>query len=220
MRILVVDDHPVFRLGMTALLNSIDFATVVGEAATADEAVRAAQSLQPDIVIMDLNLEGSSGVEATKRIIDSCRATRVLVLTMQTDDEALLASIRAGARGYLVKGAGQAEIERALHAVAAGEVIVGADVASHALGALRRGPRPQSPFPSLTERELEVLDLMAEGLDNPAIARRLVVNEKTVRNYVSMVLTKLQAPDRTTAILRARDTGLGVGRLGEGPDRS
>lgn len=212
LRILVVDDHPVFRMGMTALLESIEGATVVGEAATAAEGIAAAQRLNPDIVVMDLNLGDGSGIEATRVVVETCPATRVLVLTMHDDDESLLASIRAGAHGYLVKGAGQADIEHALRAVWKGQVIVGAEMADVALAALGRGPRPKSPFPSLTDREVDVLDLLAEGLDNASIARRLVVNDKTVRNYVSAILSKLQARDRTDAILRARDAGLGGGR--------
>ena len=208
--ILVVDDHPVFRMGMVALLSSIDGLEVVAEAADADEAVERCDRLAPDVVIMDLHLGESSGIEATRRIVARRPGQGVLVVTMMDDDDSVFAAVRAGARGYLLKGAGPDEIERAVRAVANGEVLLAPAIAARAVsylsGAQRSGP---TPFPELTDREREVLDLVASGLDNLSIARRLSLSSKTVRNHLSNILTKLQVADRAQAIVRAREAGLG-----------
>lgn len=207
-RIVVVDDHPVFRMGMTALLSSVDGLEVVGEADSVAAAIHCAAEHQPDVVVMDLQLPDGSGVAATRSILAAHPAIGVLVVTMFADDDAVFAAMRAGARGYLVKGAGQEEIERAVRAVASGEVILGPTVAQRAMEMLTV-PGTSSAFPSLTRREREVLDLVARGLDNHAIGRRLDINEKTIRNHVSNVLTKLQVTDRSQAIVKAREAGLG-----------
>ncbi|MEV5692640.1 response regulator transcription factor [Micromonospora globbae] len=209
-RVAVVDDHPVFRLGMTALLSSTAGLRVVGEAADADGALRVADTVRPDVMVMDLHLGGRSGVEATREIVGRHPDIGVLVVTMLDDDDSVFAALRAGARGYLLKGAAPAEVERAVRAVANGEVLLGPVIASRAVGFLA-GARTAGPvpFPELTDREREVLDLVAQGLSNVVIARRLTLSPKTVRNHLSNVLTKLQVADRGQAIQRARQAGLG-----------
>ncbi|MDT2004484.1 response regulator transcription factor [Rhodococcus opacus] len=209
-RVAVVDDHPVFRLGMVALLSTLDGMEVAGQASSVAEALDVVDG-DVDVVLMDLELGDGSGVDATRRLVERHPALRVLVVTMHEDDESLVASVRAGARGYLVKGADPGEVERAVRAVANGEVILGAAVAARAMSFMaasrRVGP---TVFPELTDREREVLDLVARGFDNASISRRLVLSPKTVRNHVSNVLAKLGVPDRPTAIVRARDAGLGL----------
>jgi DNA-binding NarL/FixJ family response regulator len=202
-RVLVVDDHPLFRAGVSGLLGSVADTEVVATAADGDAAVREATLTRPDVVLMDLNLPGTSGLEATRRILRASPETVVLVLSMLDDDESVLAAMRAGARGYVPKGAGQEELLAAIRAVATGGAVFGAAVAGRMLAALDRTPAPA--FPQLTERESEVLTLMAEGHDNRAIAAELQLSAKTVANHVSHILTKLQARDRVDAVLRARD---------------
>jgi DNA-binding NarL/FixJ family response regulator len=194
-RVLVVDDHPIFRDGLRAALRSDDV-TVVGEAATADEAVAACSDVRPDVVVMDLQLPGG-GVEATARILAASPGVRVLVLTMSGDRAAVNAAVRAGARGYLVKGADRDELLGAIRAVASGEAVFGAGVAQVVLDSM--AAHPAAPFPQLTAREREVLALVAEGLTNAAIARRLFVTPKTARNHVSNVLAKLGVTSRDAA---------------------
>jgi DNA-binding NarL/FixJ family response regulator len=209
-KVVVVDDHPVFRLGMVALLTSIDGLDVVGEAATADEAVDVAASARPDVIVMDLNLGTGSGIDATRRIRDTEPAVGVLAVTMMDDDDSVFAAMRAGARGYLLKGAAPDDIERAVRAVANGEVILGPQVAARAIGFLSSGRTSSAvAFPELTAREREILDLVARGLDNTSVSRRLDLSPKTIRNNLSNVFTKLQVADRSQAIIRARDAGLG-----------
>ena len=213
LRVLVADDHPVFRGGVRAALADVDDIEVVGEAVDGDEAIVAATTLQPDVVLMDLHMPATNGIEATRRLVTDHPDVAVLVLTMFEDDESLFAAVRAGARGYLVKGATQEQIVRAVRAVAAGEVVFGAGVAERVMtffaASGRIGQRAGRPFPELTEREVEVLELIARGLNNTEIARRLVVSDKTVRNHVSSVFTKLHVADRAQAIVRARESGLG-----------
>lgn len=210
-RVVVVDDHPVFRIGITALLEALDGITVVGSAATADEAVEVVLRESPDVVLMDLDLgDDSSGVDATRRIMKERPESGVLVLTMLGDDQSLFASVRSGARGYLLKTASPDEVERALHAVAAGDMLLGADVAQRAISYLSGAKTSGgSAFPELTDRESEVLELVARGYDNPTIARQLVLTGKTVRNYVYGIATKLGAADRSRLIVMAREAGLG-----------
>ncbi len=207
----VVDDHPLFRRGIISLLETLDRIEVVGDAATVADAVELVGSRQPDVVLMDLDLgERQSGIDATAAIVRRHPEVAVLVLTMLGDDRSLVASISAGARGYLLKVASPAEVERAVRAVAEGEILFGADIASRAMTFLR-GTGPSSrPFPELTEREAEVLDLVARGLDNGSIARTLVLTNKTVRNYVYGIITKLGLPDRSSLIVRAREAGFGT----------
>ena len=206
--IVVVDDHPVFRMGMVALLESIAGFWVTGEAGTVAEAVAVVERVEPDVVVMDLQLPDGSGIDAVERIARSRPATAALMVTMFGDDDAVFAAIRAGARGYLVKGAGPEEIERAVRAVANGEVILGPPVAQRA-AAVFSVRWSATPFANVTEREGEVLELLARGMDNPSIARRLNLSEKTVRNHVSSIFTKLQVGDRSQAIVKAREAGLG-----------
>lgn len=209
LRIVVVDDHPIFREGLAGAIDSLDGMEVVAQASRGAEAIEAAERLQPDVVVMDLHMPEMNGIEATRRIGEAVPEAAVLVLTMLEDDESVFAAMRAGARGYLVKGAERRDIARAIEAVAGGEIIFGPAIAERALAAFTSShPRP-GPFPDLTDREREVLDLVARGLTNPAIASRLFLSEKTVRNHVSNIFMKLQVGDRATAIVRAREAGLG-----------
>ncbi len=220
-RIVVVDDHPVFLIGISALLSSLAGLEVVGSAANGDVAVDLVDELRPDVVLMDLDLTAGygdadpagagAGVEATRRIMAAHPGTAVLVVTMLGDDDSLFAAIRAGARGYLLKGAPTDQVERAVRAVANGEMLLGPEVARRAAtyisGARTRGA---TVFPELTGREREVLELVALGYDNTTIARRLVLSGKTVRNYVYGIIAKLQLRDRAELIVRARDAGFGT----------
>jgi DNA-binding NarL/FixJ family response regulator len=210
-RIVIADDHPMMRDGLRALAGSVDDVEVVGEAGDGVSAQREAQLSHPDVVVMDLNMPGTNGVEATRRIREATPATRVLVLTMFEDDESVFAAMRAGASGYVVKGARQDEILRAIRAVAAGEAIFGPSVAKRIMAFFATGgaPAPAEPFPDLTAREREVLRLIAAGRSNAVIARELFISGKTVSNHISAIFGKLQVADRAEAIIRARDAGLG-----------
>ena len=212
--LLIADDHPVFRSGLRALADALENVEVVGEAATGEEAVERALAVLPDVVIMDINLPGIDGVEATRRIVATSPHIRVLVLTMFDDQDSVFAAMRAGARGYLLKDADHAEIARAIEAVADGEAIFGPGVAARVLAYFASSNKaPAAPaFPELTQRESEVLELVAQGLGNRVIASRLVLSEKTIRNHVSNIFTKLQVADRAQAIVRAREAGLGTTR--------
>jgi DNA-binding NarL/FixJ family response regulator len=210
-RVVLADDHPTFRRGLRALLDSLDDLEVVGEAKDGEEAVALAAELQPDVVVMDLSMPGTNGVEATRRIVAASPSVAVLVLTMLDEDEAVFSAMRAGARGYVVKGADTDDVLRALESVVRGDVVFGPAVAGRVLTYLTQPLSARDPvlFPELSEREREVLELVARGLANAEIARRLVVSPKTVRNHVSNVFTKLQVTDRSEAIVRARRAGLG-----------
>jgi DNA-binding NarL/FixJ family response regulator len=211
-RILIADYHPVFRHGLRAALADAPGMTVVGDVTNGDAAVIDAEALGADIVLMDLNMPGRNGIDATRMLAVTAPQIAVLVLTMFDNDESLFSAMRAGARGYLVKGAEQAQIVRAIEAVAAGEVVFGAGVASRALASFAAAPvggRSGRVFPELTDREIEVLQLIAEGVNNTDIARRLHLSDKTIRNNVSNIFTKLQVDDRAQAIVRARRAGLG-----------
>jgi DNA-binding NarL/FixJ family response regulator len=213
LRVVVADDHPVYREGLSMVLGSLDGVRVVGEAADGHEAVRLAEELRPDVVLMDLSMPGLGGVEATREVVARCPETQVLVLSMHEGADSVLAALRAGARGYLVKGATKHEVARALHDVAAGGAVFGGTVAEQVLSRVRDSARTArrgaESFPHLTDRELEVLDLVAGGLSNGAIASRLYLSDKTVRNVVSNVLAKVGARDRPAAIVLAREAGLG-----------
>ncbi|MGK5113911.1 MULTISPECIES: response regulator [unclassified Geodermatophilus] len=213
--VLVVDDHPMFRAGLAALVDSLDWATVVAEAEDAVEAVDLAREHRPDIVLMDLHLPSGNGLDATARITGELPGTAVLVLTMVENEDAVAAALRAGARGYLVKGASRAQISRALEAVADGETILGRGVGA-ALSRLPAARHALDAFPGLSDREREVLDLVATGLTNGQIAGRLFLSEKTVRNVVSTLFAKLQVANRAEAVARARDAGLGGAAPGLG----
>jgi DNA-binding NarL/FixJ family response regulator len=208
-RLLIVDDHPVFRDGLAGLLATLDEVEIVGSVGTANEAVETVQLSAPDVVLMDLNLPGSSGVEATRQILDLAPSTAVLVITMVDDDDSVIAALRAGARGYVLKDADEDELTGAIRAVARGEAIFSSAVAGRVL-AYFAVPRPAPKvFPSLTDREREILDLIAAGHPNPSIARTLSLSPKTVANYVSAIFAKLQVADRAEAMVRAREAGLG-----------
>jgi DNA-binding NarL/FixJ family response regulator len=214
MRVVVADDHPVFREGLMVVLEDLTDVEVVAEAANGEEAIAAVVEHRPDVVVMDVQMPGTGGVEATRRIVAEHPETAVLMLTMSADDDSLYAALRAGARGYLLKDADKTAIARALEAVARGEAVFGPKVASSVLsffaGSSTRGGSAQ-PFPQLTDRERELLDLLARGCDNPTIARRLFLSDKTVRNRVSTILHKLQVSSRAEAVAVARDAGLGTG---------
>jgi DNA-binding NarL/FixJ family response regulator len=206
-RVVVADDHPLFRQGLRAVLASAQGVELVGEASTGHEAVEAAGELLPDVVLMDLRMPDLSGVEATRRIVREHPGARVLVLTMHEDDDSVFAALRAGARGYLLKGSEEEELLRAIHAVAAGEAIFGPAIASRLVSYF--GLERPTPFPGLTQRERTILALLAEGRSNQSIASELTLSLKTVRNHVSNVFTKLQVADRAQAIVKARAAGLG-----------
>jgi len=210
-RVLIADDHAPFRAGIRALLRSAEGIEIVGEAGTGEEAVASAEALQPDVILMDLNMPGLNGIQATRRVLAGSPHIGILVLTMFEDDDSVWAAMQAGARGYLLKGAIKAEIVRAIRGVASGEAIFGAAIARR-LTQFFAQPRESSPraaFPELTEREREILTLIAQHLTNREIADRLVLSPKTVSNHISNIFAKLQVADRAEAIMRARDAGLG-----------
>lgn len=208
-RVLVVDDHPLFRYGLRSALASSSDIEVISEAVSGTAAVALANSLRPDVIVMDLNLPGLTGVEATRRIVEANPAIRVLVLTMLDDDDSVFAALRAGARGYLLKGADPDDIVRAIHAVAESEAIFGPAIATRLASffATAMPPRAEA-FPELTDRERDILWLIARGESNATIARRLVLSSKTVRNHVSNIYHKLKVTDRAQATARAREAGL------------
>lgn len=206
-RVLVADDHPIVRGGLIALLDTLDGVEVVGQAGTGREAVRAAVEHRPDVVVMDLRMPDLDGVEATRLIRDRLPGVAVLVLTMFDEDVLVEGALAAGARGYLLKGAAGAEIERAIRTVAAGDTVLSRSVAERVLG--RVGAAPAVHTLGLTPREREVLDLIARGLGNATIAARLHLSPKTVGNHISAIFTKLGVATRAEAIVRARETGLG-----------
>lgn len=213
-RILIADDHPLFRDGLRALLESVPDMQVVGEATTGNEVMALAASLQPDLILMDVKMPGMNGIEAARRIVQTSLHIRILMLTMFEDDESVFAAIRAGARGYLLKGAVQEETLRAIRAVASGEAIFGPAVAERLMRyfsttrPIGKGS-PAQFFPELTEREYEILAFIAQRKSNPEIAAQLVLSPKTVRNHVSNILSKLEVADRAEAMRAAWAAGLG-----------
>ena len=212
-KVLIADDHPLFRQGLRAALADAAGMTVVGEVSDGPAAMTSACELGADVVLMDLHMPGGGGIDATRQLAARSPGTAVLVLTMFDNDESLFTAMRAGARGYLVKGADRDEIVRAVQSIAAGDVVFGAGVAARALAyfaAAPAGGRAARPFPELTDREVEILHLIADGRSNLDIARRLQLADKTVRNHVSNVFAKLQVSDRPQAIVRAREAGLGT----------
>jgi DNA-binding NarL/FixJ family response regulator len=209
-RVLVADDHPIYRDGLAVLLASVDGLDVVGTAADGAEAVAEALRLQPDVVVMDVQMPRLNGVEATRRLAAEAPGVGIVVLTMSEDDGTVFAAVRAGARGYLVKGAEQEEIVRAITTVASGGAVFGATLAARIAEFFTAGPAgPATAFPQLTAREREILELLAAGRSNQQIAGALYLSPKTVRNNVSNVFAKLQVADRAEAIVRAREAGLG-----------
>jgi DNA-binding NarL/FixJ family response regulator len=209
-RILIADDHPVFRFGLHALLQAEADTEVVGEATGGEEAIALAAELEPDVVLMDLNMPEMNGIEATRRILKKNPAVGILVITM-FDDDSVFAAMRAGARGYILKGAEGEEMLRAIRAVANGQAIFSPTIAERVIEYFAQSPtnKPESAFPELSLREHEVLALLAQGLTNSAIASHLILSPKTVRNHVSNIFSKLQVADRAEAIIRAREAGLG-----------
>lgn len=210
LRVVIADDHPMYRFGLAAILGQAGDVDVVTSAGTGDELLTAVDEHAPDVVVTDLSMPGLDGVEATRRLLAAVPDLPILVLTMHEDDEHVFAALRAGARGYLVKGADGAEILGAVRTVATGGAVYGGTVARRIVS-FYSGGAEQSPteraFPQLTPRERDVLELLAVGCRNHEIARRLQMSDKTVRNHVSAILTKLQVPDRTAAALRARESG-------------
>jgi len=208
-RVLIADDHPLFRDGLAALLAGGPGTELAGAAADGAEAVDLARHTQPDVVVMDLHMPGLGGIEATRAIVAGRPQTAVLVLTMFDDDGSITAALRAGARGYLLKGSDQEQIRCAIAAAAKGEIVFGGHLATRILACFTAVAAPEPVFPQLTEREREVLELVAQGRANTAIANKLGLSQKTVRNHVSNILTKLQVADRAQAIVQARDAGMG-----------
>ncbi len=209
-RVLIADDHPVFRFGLRTLLKADPAFEVVGEAVNGEEAIEKTSALHPDVILMDLNMPGKNGIEAIRRILTDHPQVHVLVLTMFDDDDSVFAAMRAGARGYLLKGAEGVETLQAIHVVSTGEAIFSPAIAQRLMQYFG-APRPPSssqPFPDLTEREREVLAIIAQGYTNQAIAEQLVISPKTVRNHISSIFNKLQVTSRLEAILRAKDAGL------------
>ena len=211
LRILIADDHPLVRSGLRALLMAAEDLEVVGEAATGEEAVTLASSLSPDVIVMDLRMPGINGIEATRHIVQANPRIRILVVTLFEDDDSVFAALRAGARGYILKDANEIEVVRAIRAVSGGDAIFSATIAQRLIDFFAT-PRPMQallPFPDLTEREREILMLITQGRSNAEIAQSLVISMKTVRNYISSIFSKLQVADRSQAIIRAREAGLG-----------
>jgi DNA-binding NarL/FixJ family response regulator len=211
LRILIADDHPLFRFGIQTLLLRTPDVALVGEATTGDEAVRLAAELQPDVILMDIAMPELNGIAATRQILAHSSQIRVLIVTMFEDNASVFTAMRAGARGYVLKDAEKDDILRAILAVCRGEAIISPAIATRVIDLFAAAPLPPSKvvFPALTEREREILQLLAQGIPNPAIATQLGLSPKTVANYVSNILGKLQVADRAQAVARARDAGLG-----------
>ena len=214
--VLIADDHTLFRAGLHALLNLFPDIQVVGEASSGEEAITKAEALQPDIILMDLqmpgvnNTPGVNGIEATRRIVHTSPNIAIIVVTMFEDDDSVFSAMRAGARGYILKEADEEEVLRAIRAVARGEAIFGPAIARRLVHFFSKPGLSSNPvFPELTEREREILDLIARGENNAEIAQRLVLSPHTVRNHISNIFSKLQVADRAEAIILARDAGLG-----------
>ncbi len=211
-RIVVADDHAMIRDGLRAALASRPDLEIVGEAATGNEAVDLCEQIQPDVVVMDLDLPDIDGATATRRILSGASQARVVVLSMHGDDDAVIRAIRAGARGYVLKDADRDEIERAIRTVASGGTVFSGSTGDRLLeAATGTGRQPLTPFPQLTDRERELLELIAQGRSNSDIARRLFLSQKTVRNRVSTIFSKLGVNDRPQAIVTAREAGFGRG---------
>ena len=210
LRILIADDHPLVRRGLRAVLGAVPEFEVVGEASTGREAIAQTSALQPDVILMDLQMPDLSGIDATRQIVADQPEARVLVVTLFQDDDSVFLALRAGARGYVLKDAEEEELVTAIRAVAGGAAMFSPAIATRLL-TLFATPRPAAPeiFPSLTEREREILELIARGLPNPRIAQQLGISPKTVGNHVSVIFAKLQVADRAEAIVRAREAGLG-----------
>ncbi len=210
LRILIADDHPLFRKGMRTLLTATADTEVIGEATTGQEVIELAAQLAPDVILMDLQMPGVNGIEATRQIVQTSPHIRILVITLFEDDASVFSALRAGARGYVLKDTKEEEMVRAIRAVGSGEAIFSPAIATRLMDFFA-APRPAVPkeiFPTLTEREREILQWIARGSTNHDIAKQLALSVKTVNNYVSNIFSKLQVADRAQAIIRARDAGL------------
>ena len=214
-RVLIADDHAFFREGLRALLRVIPDVEVAGEAASGVETIDRALALQPDVILMDVQMPDLNGIDATRRILHTSPHIGILMLTMFEEDDSVFAAMRAGARGYVLKGADRDELGRAIKAAAGGEAIFSPQIAQRMIQyfAAIGGQGSRRPFPELSDRERDVLDLIAQGLNNADIAARLVLSQKTVRNHVSNIFAKIQVADRAEAIVRARDAGMGQRRV-------
>jgi DNA-binding NarL/FixJ family response regulator len=210
LRVLIADDHPLFRHGIHEFLNLTSEIQVIGEATSGEEAVLQAEALHPDVILMDINMPAVNGIEATRRILQDSPHIRILVVTMFEDDGTVFAAMRAGARGYILKDAEKENILRAIQAVGNGEAIFSPTIATRLIDffATQSSTLPKEIFPSLTEREREILQLIARGQSNVEVAHELSLSPKTIYNYVSNILSKLQVADRAQAIIRAREAGL------------
>lgn len=210
-QVLLADDHTLFRSGMQALLSLFPDIQVVGEASTGEEAISKSEVLQPDIILMDIQMPGVNGIEATRRIAHASPNVGIIIVTMFEDDDSVFSAMRAGARGYILKEADKAEVLRAIRAVASGEAIFSPAIARRMVHFFSRPqPAPVQTFPELTKREREILDLIARGENNTSISQHLVLSPHTVRNHISNIFSKLQIADRAEAIIRAREAGLGI----------
>jgi DNA-binding NarL/FixJ family response regulator len=210
-RVLIADDHPLFRHGIRGLLDATADFEAIGEATSGDEVITQADELLPDMILMDIHMPGVNGIEATRHILHAHPQIHVLMVTMFEDDASVFSAMRAGAHGYILKDAQKEDLLRAIRAVSSGEAIFSPAIASRMI-AFFNSAHPAAPaqvFPELTEREREILDLIAQGLNNGEVAARLVLSSSTVRNYVSNIFSKLQVADRAQAIVKARDAGLG-----------
>ena len=209
-RVLIADDHTLFREGLAALLKSVPGLEVVATVEDGSRAIELAAKLQPDVILMDLQMPGLNGIDATRQIVATSPHIGVIVVTMFEDDDSVFSAMRAGARGYILKGADQNDILRAIQAVARGEALFGPSIATRLMNYFDPPQQISSQaFPELTEREREILDLIAQGASNADIAAQLTISQKTVRNHVSNIFNKLQVTDRVQAALRAREAGLG-----------
>jgi DNA-binding NarL/FixJ family response regulator len=210
-RVLIADDHPLYRDGMRGLLDSEPSTQVVAEASSGEEAIELAETLQPDVILMDIKMPGINGIEATREILNISPQAGILMVTMFEDDDSLFAAMRAGARGYLLKDSRGEEVLHAIRAVASGEAIFGQGIARRLINyfSTLNPSGPPRAFPELTDREDEILTLVARGHSNEEIAQQLFLSIKTVRNHVSHIFLKLQVADRAQAVIRAREAGLG-----------
>jgi DNA-binding NarL/FixJ family response regulator len=216
-RILVADDHALFREGLQALFSATPDIELVAEAADGEEAVALAESVHPDVALLDINMPGLNGVEAARRILKAAPTVGVIMVTMLEDDASVFSAMRAGARGYVLKGARHEELLQAIRAVAGGQALFGPAIAARMMNffenveANLKPTVPEDAFPELTARENEVLALIAQGVSNTGIAEKLVISDKTVRNHITSIFSKLQVADRAAAIILARNAGLGKG---------
>lgn len=215
-KLLIVDDHTLFRDGLRAIFLAVKDIEVVGEAASGKEAIAVSLAQTPDVILMDIQMDDMNGIEATRRILDTLPDTRIVMLTMLEDSESLFAAMMAGARSYVLKGADKAEVLRTIRAVASGDVLFGSTIASQVSEYFRNlntnlasQQAEDDNFAGLTDREMEILDLIARGLNNHEIAGKLHIAVKTVSNHISNIFNKLQVVDRAQAIIKAREAGLG-----------